>query len=137
MDGATLTPLKQFADDRGKVMHMLREHDPHFEQFGEIYFSWTNPGIIKGWHRHKIKTVNLSVPAGKVKFVTVQNDETHEFILGEDNYGLLTIQPGIWYAFQCLSDAPSMIANCATHPHDPDGSETKLLKDIHYDWNAS
>ena len=28
---------------RGKVMHMLRGTDPHFEQFGEVYFSAVFP----------------------------------------------------------------------------------------------
>ena len=38
IDGVSLHKLKQFHDERGKVMHMLRSNDSHFEKFGEIYF---------------------------------------------------------------------------------------------------
>ena len=37
IDGVILTPLKQVIDERGKVMHMLRESDSVFKRFGEIY----------------------------------------------------------------------------------------------------
>ncbi len=33
-------------------MHMLKRTDPHFIEFGEIYFSTVYPGVVKGWHRH-------------------------------------------------------------------------------------
>ena len=39
IEGVTVRPLRQICDERGKVMHMLRSDDPHFERFGEIYFS--------------------------------------------------------------------------------------------------
>ena len=44
IEGLLKTPLKQIQDERGKVMHMLRATDPHFNKFGEVYFSWANPG---------------------------------------------------------------------------------------------
>ena len=53
IDGVQIIPLKQIVDERGKIMHMLRRDDPHFEEFGEIYFSMVYPGVIKGWHIHK------------------------------------------------------------------------------------
>ena len=34
-----IEPLKQMTDDRGKVMHMLRNDSPIFENFGEILSS--------------------------------------------------------------------------------------------------
>ena len=39
IEGVIITPLRQIEDDRGKVMHMLREDSPVYERFGEIYFS--------------------------------------------------------------------------------------------------
>ena len=36
IDGVILTPLRQIFDERGKVMHMLREDSPVFSRFGEI-----------------------------------------------------------------------------------------------------
>ena len=43
IEGVTVTPLKQFFDERGKVMRMIRSTDKHFTQFGEIYFSCIYP----------------------------------------------------------------------------------------------
>ena len=39
IQGITISPLKIISDDRGSVMHMLRNDNQIFEQFGEIYFS--------------------------------------------------------------------------------------------------
>ena len=54
--GVEIHPLKQIPDERGKIMHMLRSDDPYFERFGEIYFSMVYPGVVKGWHLHRLMT---------------------------------------------------------------------------------
>ena len=36
-------------------MHMLKNDFDLFSSFGEIYFSISNPGVIKGLHKHKKK----------------------------------------------------------------------------------
>jgi dTDP-4-dehydrorhamnose 3,5-epimerase len=69
IDGVILTPLRQIFDERGKVMHMLREDSPVFSRFGEIYFSCTHPGVVKAWHLHKEMTLNYAVIYGEIKFV--------------------------------------------------------------------
>ena len=69
IDGVILTPLRQIFDERGKVMHMLREDSPVFSKFGEIYFSCTHPGVVKAWHLHKYMTLNYAVIHGEIKFV--------------------------------------------------------------------
>lgn len=55
IDGVTLTPFGQIFDEPGKVMHMLREDSPVFSRFGEIYFSYTYPSVVKAWHLHKAR----------------------------------------------------------------------------------
>ena len=137
MKGVTLTPLKQIADERGKIMHMMRATDPHFSEFGEVYFSWINPGIVKGWHKHSVTTVNLAVPVGKAKIVVRDPDAENqcmEFVLSQDNYQLLSIEPGLWYGFSCEGSEPTMITNCASHPHDPDESEKCDIDAFNYSW---
>ena len=69
IEGVIITPLKQIVDERGKVIHMLREDSPVFKKFGEIYFSFTNPQAIKAWHMHKEMTLNYACIEGRVKFV--------------------------------------------------------------------
>ena len=48
---------------------MLSRDDPHFVDFGEIYFSSVYPGVIKGWHRHRDMTLNYACVFGRIKLV--------------------------------------------------------------------
>lgn len=144
IDGVKVTSLKQILDERGKVMHMLRRDDPHFEQFGEIYFSCVYPGAIKAWHRHKKMTLNYAVPYGEIKLVLYDNransptrGDLMELFLGPDNYQLVTIPPKVWNGFKGVGTRTSIVANCATLPHDPDEIERMdpFDNDIPYDWS--
>ena len=137
--GWSLRPLRQFPDQRGAVIHMLRATDPHFEAFGEIYFSTIREGVVKAWHMHRSKTVNLAVPIGEVAVVLWKQDaEPKEFMLGREAYGLLTIRPGVWYGFRGIGAGESLIANCATEPFDPaEGDDLPPDTDhIHYRWEV-
>lgn len=144
IEGVTVRPLKQIADERGKVMHMLRKDDPWFEKFGEIYFSVVYPGVIKGWHLHKIMALNYAVVSGMIKLVLYDDREgspsrgqLQEIFTGQDNYALITIPPNVWNGFKGIGTTPAIVANCATIPHDP-GEIVRLdpfSKSIPYDWN--
>jgi len=105
---------------------MLRADDPHFQQFGEIYFSCVYPGAIKAWHIHKKMTLNYAVPHGRIKFVLYDDRENsptrgelQELFLGPDNYCLVTVPPMVWNGFKGIGGETSLVANCATHVHDP------------------
>jgi dTDP-4-dehydrorhamnose 3,5-epimerase len=143
IDGVIVTPLRQIFDERGKVMHMLREDSPVFSRFGEIYFSCTNPGAIKAWHLHKRMTLNYAVIHGEIKFVLFDDRVgsktrgcVQEFFLSPENYCLVTVPPLVWNGFKGIGDKTSIVANCATLPHDPDEIERKPASDasIPYDW---
>ncbi len=58
IEGVKVISLRRIPDERGTICHMLRCTDPHFIQFGEIYFSTAYPGVIKAWHLHKEMTLN-------------------------------------------------------------------------------
>jgi len=92
IEGVEIFPLKTIPDERGKVMHMLKSTDPHFEAFGEIYFSCVYPGVVKGWHKHSKMTINYAVPTGKIKLVLYDDradsptkGAVQELFLGESN----------------------------------------------------
>ena len=143
IEGVIVTPLRQIIDERGKVMHMLRKDSPTFTQFGEIYFSCTNPGAIKAWHLHKKMTLNYAVLSGQIKFVLFDDrpeSETRgcvqELFLSPENYCLVTVPPLIWNGFKGIGQTTSIVANCATLAHDPNEIERKPAFDesIPYDW---
>ncbi len=144
IEGVVITPLKQIFDERGKVMHMLREDSPLFSHFGEIYFSCTHAGAIKAWHLHKQMTLNYAVIYGEIKFVLFDDrpgsstqGKTQELFLSPENYCLVTVPPLIWNGFKGIGDKTSIVANCATLPHDPDEIERRPAMDasIPYDWD--
>lgn len=143
IDQVVIHPLRQLPDERGKIMHMLRADDPHFEQFGEIYFSVVYPGVVKGWHIHKQMTLNYAVVSGMIKLVLYDDreasptrHEVQEIFVGESNYVLVKIPPLIWNGFKGVGTEPAIVANCATLPHDP--AEIDRLdpfeNTIPYDW---
>lgn len=139
IEGVIITPLTQIRDERGAVLHMLRTDAAHFAGFGEIYFSVINPGVIKGWRRHTKMTMSLTVPKGRVKLVLADGQgQVQEVILGEDatEYQLVTVPPMVWNGFQCISEDPSIIANCASIPHAPEEAERLALdsREIEYTW---
>jgi dTDP-4-dehydrorhamnose 3,5-epimerase len=142
--GVHVQPLRQIPDERGKVMHMLRCDAPHFATFGEIYFSCVWPGAIKAWHLHKAMTLNYAVPVGHIKFVLYDDRPDSpargrfvEYYLGESNYCLVTVPPGVWNGFKGLGDKMALVANCATLPHHPDEIVRcePINGPIPYDWS--
>ncbi len=143
IDGVHVIPLRRIPDERGTIYHMLRADDPHFEGFGEIYFTSVYAGIVKGWHKHTEMTLNYACIFGRVKLV-VYDDRADsatagnliEVFLGVDDYSLVSIGPGIWSGFKGMSEPFAIVANCCTHPHDP-GRTTRadpFDNDIPYDW---
>lgn len=144
IDGVVIAPLKQIPDERGAVLHMLKATDPHFECFGEIYFSMVYPGVVKGWHRHSRMTINYAVPVGMIKLVLYDDrpgsptrGRFQELCIGAFNYCLVKVPPMVWNGFKGIGAAPAIVANCATIPHDPEEIERldPLSGKIPYDWS--
>jgi dTDP-4-dehydrorhamnose 3,5-epimerase len=138
IDDVVLTELKQFSDERGTLLHMLRNDDPIFTTFGECYFSEVLPGAVKAWKLHRNQTQNFSVPVGRIKLViydnrknSISNGNLQYVNLGRpDSYFRIMIPPGLWYGFTCISEMPALLVNCADIPHDPQESEIRMLDDI-------
>ena len=140
IDGVKLTPLKQIFDERGKVMHMLRDDSTVFTNFGEIYFSCTYPGAIKAWHMHTEMTLNYAVIHGSIKCVLFDDrpgsktkGNIEEYFLSPENYLRLTVPPDVWMAFKGLQTY-NLLINTADLLHDPDEVERKSLNYFKYDF---
>lgn len=144
IEGVQLTPLKEIADDRGSVLHMIRCDSPDFVKFGECYFSEVLCGSIKAWKKHTIQTQNISVPIGRIRLVIYDSREISKskgklciLELGRpDVYCRVKIPPHLWYGFKCISSTPALLVNCADYPHTPQESEVIDVIDpfIPYSW---
>lgn len=144
IDGVIVKPLRKIPDERGMVMHMLRNDDPEFEKFGEIYFSTAYPGVIKAWHIHTKMTLNYAVVVGMIKLVCFDDREGSptrgnfmEIFTGEAKYERITIPPGVTNGYKVIGEEMAIVANCATLPHDPEEilRIDPFTKDIPYDWS--
>lgn len=142
--GMMLFELRQIADERGAVLHVMRSDAPDFTRFGECYCSEVLPGVVKAWKRHGVQTQNLAVPVGRIR-MAIYDDRSgsptrgriQTFDVGRpDAYLRVRIPPGVWYGFACVSEMPALIVNCADFPHDPSESEQRRMDDpgIPYTW---
>ena len=58
IDGVIVVPLRRIPDERGTILHMLRRDDPHFIEFGEIYFTsvYRDENPIQASARQRLNT---------------------------------------------------------------------------------
>lgn len=144
IDGVKVVRKRCIADERGKIMHMLKATDEEFIQFGEIYFSCGYPGVVKAWHIHKEMTLNNCCIVGMIKLVMYDGrpdsptrGNVMECFIGEDNYCLVQIPFGITNGYKAYGNRLAIMANCATMPHE----KNELIyidpfdNDIPYDWS--
>lgn len=129
--GVSIRALPRFEDARGVLLPMLRADDPGFARFGEIYFSGVYEGAVKAWRRHHLSTSNLAVPIGRIRLVlfdartgSATEGQLSEIEIGGSQYDLVTVPPGLWTGWQGLAPGLSLMANCATLPHDPAAVES-------------
>ena len=142
IDGITFTALDKIESDAGSVLHFIKNDDPGYIGFGEVYFSTVKKGAIKAWKMHKLMTLNLVVPVGEVFFVFVDqrkksktNGEINKVRLSSNPYRRMTVPPGIWFGFMGLSSELNLLSNQADIVHDPNEVERKDLNAFQIDWS--
>lgn len=143
----TVTPLSQFPDERGAVRLIMQVGDPGFADIQQVYASTVYPGTIKGWHRHRTKTLNYVCVSGLIRLVIAPEEATMpvqrakplggeftEIIMGSTNYVRVSIAPMTWNAFMGLGDREAIVVNCATRPYSEDDIERFPYNYFAYDW---
>ncbi len=138
-------PLKVMADERGRLMEMLRSDDPLFKGFGQVYMTAAYPGVVKAWHYHKKQWDHFVCVRGMAKVVLFDSreqsrtrNEINEFFLGDHHPILLQIPPLVYHGFKCVSDGEAIIINCPTECYVYDSPDEFRVdphgNDIPYDW---
>ena len=138
IEGVTLTPLRCIHTPKGDVRHALKATEDTYRGFGEAYFSEIHFGEWKGWKRHNRMTLNIVVVTGRVKFIICDNrtnsptcGQQEEIVLSPDtNYQRLTIAPGLWMAFEGLSQGTSILLDIIPEPHDPQEADSCEWEDL-------
>ena len=145
IEGVIITPKRKIVDERGMIMHFMKNTDEEFTKFGEVYFSCGYPGVVKAWHIHKEMTLNDCCIVGMMKLVCYDSrtgSSTYgnlmEIFIGEHNYCSVQIPPGIANGYKAYGDTLAILSNCPDMPHD----KNELIyidpfkNDIPYDWDV-
>jgi len=122
--GVIVKKLKVIADERGRLMEILRSDDNFFEKFGQVYMTTAYPGVVKGWHYHKKQYDNMAVVKGMMKIVlydsrkeSVSFGEINEIIAGIHNPVLVHIPPFVYHGFKCISEDEAIAVNTPTEEY--------------------
>jgi dTDP-4-dehydrorhamnose 3,5-epimerase len=143
--GVKIKALKVIADERGRLMEMLRADDEVFIRFGQVYLTSAYPGTVKAWHYHKKQADNFVVVKGMMKVVLYDGREDsptfreiNEFFMGEHNPILLQIPAFVYHGFKCISESEALVINCPTEVYRYDEPDEYRLPahgtEIPYDW---
>lgn len=121
ISGVIVKKLKVIADERGRLMEMLRGDDDFFEKFGQVYMTTAYPGVVKGWHYHKKQSDNMAVVKGMMKIVLYDSrkesatfGEINEIIAGVHNPVLVHIPTFVYHGFKCISEDEAIVVNVPT-----------------------
>ncbi|MGB2768372.1 MAG: dTDP-4-dehydrorhamnose 3,5-epimerase family protein [Candidatus Zixiibacteriota bacterium] len=145
IDGVVTRKLKVIPDERGRLMEILRSDDELFSRFGQVYMTTAYPGVVKGWHYHKVQTDHIAVVKGMLKLVLYDNrdnsptkGEINEFFLGEHNPVLVKIPPLVLHGFKCISEEEAVCINVPSEVYSYDQPDEFRVdphkNDIPYAW---
>ncbi len=145
IEGVKTKKLSVIADERGRLMEILRCDEEIFQKFGQVYMTTTYPGVVKGWHYHKIQTDNVAVIHGMVKLVLYDareesptKGEVNQFFVGIHNSMLVRIPKGVYHGWKCIGNDEAIVVNCTTEPYNykqPDEHRVPFdSPDVPYNW---
>ncbi len=118
-----IMPLKKIVNDRGGLMEVQRNDDPHFPGFGQLYMTYTTPGITKAWYRHHRQFDQIALIHGEVLLVLCDartdsptRGTVQEIHVTGDRPKLVQIPPGLWHGHHALGHEPTILAHLNTVP---------------------
>ncbi len=146
IDGVNIKHLRVIPDERGWLMEILRCDDPFYQKFGQVYMTVAYPGVVKGWHYHKLQTDHFCVIKGMLKVALADlRDKSptkglvNEFFMGEHNPILITIPPYVAHGIKGVGTEPGFLINIPTEPYNRTNPDEYRIdphdNDIDYDWS--
>jgi dTDP-4-dehydrorhamnose 3,5-epimerase len=146
IDGVLIKDLKVIPDERGWLMEILRNDDPFFAKFGQLYMTVAYPGVVKGWHYHKKQTDHFCCVKGMLKVALYDGregsptrGEVNEFFIGEKRPQLIRIPAGVLHGMKGVGVEPALLINVPDQVYDhADPDEFRVPphdNDVPYDWS--
>ena len=144
--GVKVKQLKVIPDERGRLMEILRNDDEIFRKFGQVYMTTAYPGVVKGWHYHKVQYDHFVCVGGMMQLVLYDArkksstyKEINEFFMGLHNPLVVQIPPLVYHGFKAVGNKEAVVINIPTEPyHYKKPDEFRMpshSKKVPYDWS--
>lgn len=147
LHGVSIKELSLIPDERGYLMEILRNDDPCFTGFGQVYLSVVYPGVVKAWHSHRHQSDNACCLRGAIKMVLFDDrpdsptrGQIQEIHLCERRPRLVHVPKGLHHGWKGVGPEPAWILNTVDQPYDYDNPDEQRLDPhdndhIPYDWS--
>ena len=128
-DGEQVYALEQRSDPRGSLAEFVKS-----PPFGQIFVSYTEPGITRGNHYHDTKTEKFLVVAGEglIRMRRIDSDEIIEFRVRGEEYRVVDIPPGYTHSIENVGEGRMVTLFWACEVFDPSYPDThycEVLRD--------
>jgi len=128
-DGEQVYALEQRSDPRGSLAEFVKS-----PPFGQIFVSYTEPGITRGNHYHDTKAEKFLVVAGKglIRMRRIDSDEIIEFRVRGEEYRVVDIPPGYTHSIENVGEGRMVTLFWACEVFDPSNPDThycEVLRD--------
>ncbi|HEX7393168.1 MAG TPA: dTDP-4-dehydrorhamnose 3,5-epimerase family protein [Thermoplasmata archaeon] len=138
IEGVVVKPLRRIVDDRGWLMEIFRSDWPEFQKFGQTYLTTCKPGVVKGWHFHKLQSDHFVPVKGNalVALYDAREDSKTKGVLQEvEVYSgqepkFIKIPPVVYHGFTPLDDNEIWVVNTPTELYN-----YKQPDEYRLDWN--
>ncbi len=147
IEGVRVRPLTSHADRRGALTELLRADWPEFTRFGQAILTVNEPGVIRGWHRHRRQTDVIVVVRGAALvplFDGRPDSPTHgalaEYVLDDRRLTAVFVPPGVYHGYRTIGEIAALIVNFPDELYDPAHPDEERVPfddpSIGYGWEA-
>ena len=118
INGLEIVKLIPRVDDRGYLIEILRDCDPHFTKFGQVYLVGNMArGAIRAFHKHDVLWDWFFITHGSAKFAfhdgrpdSPTHGVTETIVTSERNPSMIIVPPGVFHGWMSLEDDTQMIS---------------------------
>ncbi len=146
IEGVVVEERRVIPDERGWLMECLRCDEDIFEKFGQVYVSAVYPGVVKGWHKHRLQDDFVVCLKGMIKLVmfdprkdSATYGEVDELFIGDKRPVIVKIPRGVYHGWKGIGEETALVLNCPTEPYNYENPDEDRLdpheSPIPYDWS--
>ncbi len=113
------------SDNRGWLFELIKQ-----EHAGQIFVSFTKPGITRGNHYHHTKVEKFTVIQGEavIRFRKINSDEVLEYKVSGNKPEIVDIPPGYTHNIENVGDTDVLTLFWACELFDPENPDTYYIE---------